>query len=69
MEITLNKETVFTDEETENYLIAVYAGIITKATLSLDYHLKISEKLIKGVKKGLNHFCQTHQQSNYTTTL
>ena len=43
---------IFTDEQQEDYLLAVYSGLITTYTLSLDYHEKVGGKLYGGVLDG-----------------
>lgn len=69
MEITLNRKSLFTDEETENYLISVFAGIITKAALSFDYHLKITDRLSKAVTKGFKSFIPGSPNNDLYTDL
>lgn len=43
---------LFTEEEMEAYLDAVYLGLITTYSLSIDYHQKIGSKLYGGVLDG-----------------
>lgn len=43
---------VFTDEQKESYLEAVYLGLITTDSLSLDYHEKVGGKLYGAVLDG-----------------
>jgi len=53
METVLNKHIdQFTAEQTEAYLLAVYGGLITVDSLSLDYHEKVGGVLNEGVLKG-----------------
>lgn len=42
----------FEEEEMENYLLAVYAGLITTRSLSHEYHEKVGGKLYQGVLDG-----------------
>jgi SPP1 gp7 family putative phage head morphogenesis protein len=43
---------VFTDEEMNAYLLAVYTGLISVDTLSDDYHTKVAGTLYNGVNEG-----------------
>ena len=43
---------LFTDEEIENYILAVYYGIISVSNLDLSAFLKVARKLLEGVQKG-----------------
>jgi len=52
MEKVLNSVSKFTEEETEAYLLAVYGGLITTESLSLNYHEVVGGFLYNGVLKG-----------------
>lgn len=43
---------LFSEDEIENYLIAVYSGLIAVDQLSIDYHLKVGGKLYEAIEKG-----------------
>lgn len=43
---------IFTDEQRDNYLEAVYLGLITTDALSIDYHQKVGGKLYGAVLDG-----------------
>jgi SPP1 gp7 family putative phage head morphogenesis protein len=43
---------LFTEDEQEDYLLAVYSGLITTYTLSINYHEKVGGKLYGGVLDG-----------------
>lgn len=47
-----NISSQFTEEEAENYLLAVFSGLISKDSLSYEYHQKVGSKLYDGVLKG-----------------
>jgi SPP1 gp7 family putative phage head morphogenesis protein len=42
----------FSEEEMENYLLAIYTGLITTRSLSYDYHERVGGKLYQGVLDG-----------------
>lgn len=42
----------FSEEEMENYLLAVFTGLITTRSLSYDYHERVGNKLYRGVLDG-----------------
>lgn len=46
---------LFSDNEIEYYLLAVYHGIITRHLLSVEYHVKLSQYLTEAVYKGYGH--------------
>lgn len=48
----LNRLEKYTEEEVENYLLAVWAGLITTDNLSMEYHMKIGGSLYDAVKEG-----------------
>lgn len=48
----VNIQSQFTDEEIENYLLAVYTGLISTYSLSLDYHERIGALFYDEILKG-----------------
>jgi len=52
MEVLNNVETLYTEEEAENYLLAVFAGLVTKENLSYEYHEKVAILLSDAVIEG-----------------
>ncbi len=48
----VNISTQFTDEEIENYLLAVYTGLLSTYSLSLEYHERIGALFYDEILKG-----------------